>query len=1017
MICILAEKYDAAKSIVYAIGNGAKRVPNAKDGTFSHWEFSLNGEDAVLVHARGHIIELCEPKTYGEPYAKWDLSVFPLLPTPHRRCVSADIKPEVFNEIASYMKKADLIISATDNDREGDIIFKEIYDYLDLNTPYKRAIYDDLNEDAILAAFHNLADGSTRHNIENAGLARECIDYDIGNNLTVVATKTMPLFVDGKQSLVVVGRVKTATLAMVVEREKAIRSYKPTYYYRVRGDFGFNAEIEKDYKDKAAAQAIIDEIGGKSGVVKSFDVKSSKEGAPKLYNTAKIQADANRLYGYSPKQVSTALEKMYSEYKIITYPRTQSCWLSDGTEGKVKSIIKMLMATRYTQYAIDESAFVPFTKKHFDSSKVDSHPAIMPTLKKAEGISLTEVEDNIYDMICRRALALVLPLAIYNVKSAVIVCGGKEFVAKSKSLVSKGWKSLFEKERAETPEGENSTEIPNLSIGQTLNGTYDIRTVTVEPPHRYTLGSLVEAMERAGQHIDNDELAEEMILNHKSLGTGATRDSVIEDLLRLNYISTNGKAVYATNIGEWIIDNLPVRELTDVVFTAEMEHKLFLVQKGELDYAVYCADMQESVKRWHQQFITAECKPYKISSTGGLKCPHCQGNIVTMQGKDGSYWICENWRVNLANVGEKPNRKCSFILPTTYRGAKLSLKDVECLCKDKSTPFHTFQTKEGKEYKACLHVDKTSGNIIISTEIDKVVCPCCGGAVKATSYGFACENHVATGEVNEKGYKVYKCPFCISSNPFGAEITLSDVKRICKGGVSATKKFSKDDKEFYGSVGWDNENKKICFAYVVNDATCPICGGEIRTSEKNWHCLNNEVAITDESGNKVLDEKGYPVKKCSFVVFKEFSGAKLNEGDLKNICGNKPTRKISFKSKEGKPFDAALKFNPDTQRIEFEFDAIKNICPICKKGEIRHSKNEGKGWYCSRFKEGCKFRFPDIWGGTKFTDGDISSLSKTGLSKPHTMTSKKNGKEFTARFRFNAVDGKIEMVFSKGKKT
>lgn len=1024
MVCILAEKYDAAKSIAYAIGNGAKRVPNAKDPTFSHWEFTYKGEQAILIHARGHIIQLAEPKTYGEGYKNWDLSVFPLLPNPHRKCVADDIAPEVFAVIADFMRKADWIISATDNDREGDIIFREIYDYLELNTPYKRAIYDDLNENEILAAFHNLAEGSTRRCIENAGLARELVDYDIGNNLTVVATKSMPLYVDGKQSVVLVGRVKTATLALVVERERAIKAYQPSYYYRVQADFGFTAELNKDYKDKAVAEALVNELQGKNGVVKSYDVKVSSEGAPKLYNTTKIQSDANKLYGYSPKQVSDALEKMYSEYKIITYPRTQSVWLSDGTEGKVKSVIKMLMASRYSEYAIDETNFTPFTKKHFDSSKFDSHPAIMPTLKSADGLSLTEIEERLYDMICRKALALALPLATYNVKSAVVVVGDKEFIAKSKTLKDKGWKVLYDKEIDEE-KGESETaneivdvELPPLSIGQVLQSNgYGVRTITVEPPRRFTLGTLLEAMERAGQNIDDDALAEEMITNHKALGTGATRDTIIDDLIRHNYISTNGKSVYATSIGEWIIDNFPIKQLTDVLFTAELEHKLFLIQKGEYDYSAYCTEMQNNVKAWCDTLKASECKPFSVSSTGGLRCPSCHRNIVTMSGKDGmTYWICENWREIVTSDNGEQRRKCNFILPQVFKGATLSLKDVECLCNDKPSPFHTFINKEMKEYKGCLKFDKFTRSVGISYEIDNIQCPVCKGAVKPTMYSYQCVNHVPTGNTTAEGYKEYKCPFAIQ-NPFmGAKLSMSDIKRICNQKASATKKFKKDDKEFYGAVTWDNVNKKIKLEFYVDGIRCPICKGTIKTSEKNWHCENNEVSVLDENGEVVRNEKGYPLRVCNFFVPKEYCGGKLTEGDVKNLCNDKITRKIEFVSqKTNKPYTAALRFNKQTRKIDFEFEAIKNICPICKKGEIRQSKEKGS-WYCSNFKNGCGFYFPHKWGAIVFDEGDMASLSKTGYSKPHKMKSQKNGREFTARFAWNVKERKLDMIIPKSKK-
>lgn len=1014
MVVIVAEKHSVAKAIASVLANGVKRIPNAKDAQFGHWEFSFRGEPAILTYAKGHIIQLAEPKTYGEAYAKWDISVYPLLPEIHRRAVSKGCEAG-FEEISFYLKKADWIISATDNDREGDIIFREIYDFLELKTPYKKAVFDDPTDEEIIKAFSKLQEGKERRNIEKAGEAREIIDYDIGNNLTVLATRCMPLQVDGTRSKILQGRVKTSTLSLIAKRDSEIANFKPHSYYRVQADFGFLAEYPVDFKTKEEAQRFIEEkCIDKKCKVNGFEIKNEKETAKKLYNTTAIQSDANKYYGYTPAQTSKALEKLYLPLKYSTYPRTKSTALLEERKDAIKSIIKNLMATIYKDLYLEEGKWSDFSKKHFDDKKVSGHPAIVPTSNVADLTKLEIIDSKVYDLICRSVIALVYPNAVTEKRTAVISVGKYEFKGVSQKVICEGWKVIYKDFKNDNKSSETQkSEIPQLSKGQLLTAKdFLVKEVQATPPKAYTLGTLVKAMETAGQDCEDEEIAEIMRLEGKALGTDATRDSIIDSLLNEGYIALSGNTVHVTRVGKWIIDNLPVDDIKDVMFTAEMERDLYLIQNGKLDYIKYCKKVQNNVRKWSEQLKSATIPPFNLSSTNHLHCPNCKGNLIT-RGADAKYWLCENF---LKEKGD-PTR-CSFCVPQIYKGAKLSLADLKSLSEGKPTSWHTLVgykkedvNKEQPFKKNCyLTWDKENGRITEMSVIPKVFCPICHAEITATANGYECRNYEYSSDNNH----VSKCDFYIPNTFLDSTITITDLKHLVKGENTTPKKLkSKEGKSFTVCLKYNVTNHKIEFDTVLEGVSCPICKGHVITmGEKGWACENFVEFIKDEHDNVLKDKDGYAMRKCSFYIPCVYYDNKLSLTDLKNLCSGRPTKKLNFVSKAGKPYQSVVVYDKEKRYLKRDFEAGKLVCPVCKKGEVRQWQKDGKkGWFCTNTD--CSFRVFEKVGNIEITDSIVKQICEGGYSRPQTFYSQKKNKEYKVRLKWNYDKQCVDFDFIK----
>lgn len=394
---------ELAKEIAGALGAG-KRIENPLNKRIGHWEFSFDGEDAVIVHGQGHLVMLEAPEAYGAQYKKWDLQAYPCIPETFKLQVKADTEG-CYLYAKQFFDKADRLINATDADREGELIFAYVYQMMGCEKPWQRVWIEDLTNQKIRYAFSHLKDGSEMINLQNAGRARSAADWLFGMNVTVAMTKKF----SNDNGVLACGRVQTPTLALVVNRENEIKNFTKKPFYKITGNFSAeNGDYSGEYQGgnfdtKAEADDVLAQAVGNEGTVRELTVKKSKVSAPLLYNSTQLQVACGKILGWELKKAESVMQQLY-EAKLMTYPRTSSEHLTVAMQPEMARTIEKIMAIpEYAKYAIEKSTWQAFTSRHFDDGKVGSHPAITPTLNVPQSLEAIEDKDMraLYDLLCR----------------------------------------------------------------------------------------------------------------------------------------------------------------------------------------------------------------------------------------------------------------------------------------------------------------------------------------------------------------------------------------------------------------------------------------------------------------------------------------------------------------------------------------------------------------------------------------------------------------------------------------
>lgn len=683
MLVIYAEKSSLAKAIANALGAG-NRISYPEEPKIGYYEFEFNGEKAVICHGIGHLANLVPAKSYDEKYSKWDLSVFPCIPTEFKKAPKASTI-KCIRLVKFFFDKADRIINAADPDREGELIFTYVYEVCKCSKPYKRVWIEDLTNQKIRYAFSNLKNPDK--NLQLAGRARDISDWLIGTNLTVAATKKYGSY----NNLLTVGRVQTPTLNLVVEREKAIKNHVKAPYWKLISVFSspndkFEAEYEQgNFKNESEANVVFAECNGKSGIVTSLETKHRTESAPLLYNATQLQIAANKRFGWNSSKTAEVMQSLY-EKKLMSYPRTSSEHLTEAMMPEVKlTIQKLLNMPEYSQYSID--TWSEFTKRHFDDKKVGSHPAIIPTMNVPENLSfLSDDEKMIYDLLAKSLIRIIYPKACVDVTMVLITVNNKHiFKASGSIIVSDGWYAVDAR-----PEKKNV--LPVLKEHQELVGKYTLKKGETEPPKRYTEAELLSAMETAGKRIEDEEARTLMKLQKKGLGTDATRVPTIKALFDKEYIARKGKSIYPTKKGMFIIDVLPVAELKSAEMTGELEKTLNDIALGKCDYSLFIENMRNKVKEWYS-IIAQSCNTSFVSEKEQkMICPLCHKKINIF---DWGY-SCSGYRDG-----------CKFHINKTIAGKRITDNAVILLCQNGTTNIiKGFKSKNGNEFDAYLVVDK-----------------------------------------------------------------------------------------------------------------------------------------------------------------------------------------------------------------------------------------------------------------------------------------------------------------------
>ena len=622
MELVIAEKPSVAQSIAAVLG-----ATQRKDGY-------LEGNEYLVSWCVGHLVELAQPESYEEAWKKWSYESLPIIPQEWQHEVKSDTKAQ-YQILKKLMHddRVDAVVCATDAGREGELIFRLTYNMAGCRKPMKRLWISSMEESAIRDGFHNLRPGSDYDNLYHSALCRQEADWIVGIN----GTRLFTVLYGGKA--LKVGRVQTPTLAMLVDRESKIMNFKKEAYYiaHIMGN-GLDA-VSEHISDKAEAERTAGACENGQALVTSVVKEEKWVAPPKLYDLTTLQRDANRLFGFTAKQTLEYTQSLY-EKKLVTYPRTDSQYLSDDMDGTARNVIEAIFNSLLFEQNI---MFNPNIKRILNSKKVTDHHAIIPTMEiiKQDLKAIPESEMKILSLCANRLLCATGEKHIYNSTKAVITCNNTVFKVSGKEVWKNGWKEFedFFKNSYKTAEDKSDAEeekkLPELREGMMIAVEQTkVSEHFTQPPKHYTEDSLLSAMERAGAEDMGDEV------ERKGLGTPATRADIIEKLVKDGFVKREKKQMISTEDGMKLITILP-----DVVkspkLTADWENELTLVSKGEVAAEQFMSGIEamvtDLVKTYHS--VSDEQKAMFGTGKGGQevlgKCPKCGADVV--RGKFGAY--------------------------------------------------------------------------------------------------------------------------------------------------------------------------------------------------------------------------------------------------------------------------------------------------------------------------------------------------------------------------------------------
>ena len=577
-IVVLAEKPSVGRDIARVIG-----CKTSGDGC-------LIGEKYIVTWAVGHLVALAEPDEMDEKYKKWSFATLPILPETIPLKVLSATKSQ-FTKIKKLIndKETDSLICATDAGREGELIFRYIYEKAGCNKPFERLWISSMTDEAIREGFREIRPGKEYDGLYESARCRSKADWLVGMN----ASRAFTLKYD---ALLSVGRVQTPTLAILVKRRKEIENFKPEGFCTITADFGdykgvyFSEKLEPDthLKTKADAEAIAAAAKGKTGTVTQAETTRKKELPPQLYDLTSLQRDANRLLGFTADKTLKTAQSLYETHKALTYPRTDSRYLPPDMIPRVVQTMKLLPENyqKFVAGALPEGK-LPVTRRTIDASKVTDHHAILPTAKKADVSKFSEDEKNLYDLVARRMLAAFHPACEYDATKVITTVGEHAFRTNGRVSIVNGWHDVppLEKppkaKKSAKPEEEEEGPLPNLQEGDTRDvKNTQIREDQTKPPAPHTDASLLAAMETAGKDLEDEELVR--LMKGSGIGTPATRAAIIERLIKVGYASRRGKTLNATDKGVMLIDVMP-QEIASPETTGRWELALHEITDGKQD--------------------------------------------------------------------------------------------------------------------------------------------------------------------------------------------------------------------------------------------------------------------------------------------------------------------------------------------------------------------------------------------------------------------------------------------------
>lgn len=696
-VLVLAEKPSVGRDIAKVLKS------NQNKGSY------IEGNKYVITWALGHLVGLQDPEGYDEKYKTWSMETLPMLPKYMKLTVLKKTSKQ-FYEVKKLLNRNDIeeIVIATDAGREGELVARWIIEKAGVKKPIKRLWISSQTDKAILDGFKNLKPGSHYENLYKAAVCRAEADWIVGLN----ATRALTCKYNAQLSA---GRVQSPTLAMIVDREDEIKNFKPKDFYTISAKAnGISLQwVNKDNNlrifNEEAANKILNNLKGHDAKIISITETPKKKFSPALYDLTELQRDANKIWGYSAKQTLSIMQRLYENHKILTYPRTDSRYISTDV---VSTIPERLKAISIGEYRMASSEIlkgkINVSKSFVDNSKVSDHHAIIPTEQKPNLSNLSSEERHIYDLVVKRFLSVLMPPFEYiqtNIKAEI----NKEiFIAKGQVIKSKGWKALYDKEIIDDNSKEDDLKdqvLPKLNNGDLLKiNSVDLSKGQTKPPARFNEGTLLSAMENPQKYISVDKDSAKTLNETGGLGTVATRADIIEKLFNSFVIEKKGKEIIPTSKGRQLIDLVP-KELKSPLLTAKWEKKLDGISKGKEDSNLFIKEMRnyavaliESIKGTDSKFIH--------DNKTGKKCPNCGKYLLEVKGKNGVMNVCQDRECGYReSVSRNTNARCpeckkKLELRGHGEGQIYVCPNTNCTFREKASVFNKrFNSKSDKVNK------------------------------------------------------------------------------------------------------------------------------------------------------------------------------------------------------------------------------------------------------------------------------------------------------------------------------
>jgi DNA topoisomerase-3 len=878
------------------------------------------GKKYIITFAYGHLVNSKNPDEY-EHFEGWKWESIPFYPPngnidyvkPNKTDFDT-VRVRQLGSIDEAYKKHTItkVINACDAEREGELIFWEIYYYLKMKAPVERLWLQSQEDSDVLAAFDNLKQENFYVPKREASFARQYADYLLGQNLTIAFSVKV-------DNLLHIGRVQTPTLSLLVKRKLEIDNFISKDYFELSSEFGnkYSGKWFKDNKsnvrfdEKEKMNEIVEKIKGKEAKVVIKEIKPESEKPKELFNLGGLQKEANRKLGFTVKKTLEVAQELYDKYKVLSYPRTSSAYLMESQVAGFPQILKSLSIDEYKEFTADIiDAGIP-TGKHFvDDKKVSDHYAIIPTKKQVNwsefrddpksGVTKKELHD-LYDLVAKRFLSVFYPKAQYEKTEIVTEVEGETFKTSGRILLDLGWKKVYAKEKPEEKENKKETEddkeLPFIDKGEVNNVTLvKPESKQTKPPSHYNDATIVAAMESAKDYLEEDELKEDLkdAGAKIGLGTEATRATIIENLFNRNYAERVGKQIIATDLGVKLINIAPVN-LKSPEITAIWEAKLKRMEKDEFDRDEFQKEIrdfvEETINELKAKEITEVFASRKSNNRESFEtCPKCKGEIYEFE----KGFACSN--------STKEN-KC-FLVWKEILKKKITQKDIkEMLSDGKTKLIKGFKKNDGTKFDAHLKLNSEMNGtelVFADGEDQGFNCSTCGTEIQKFPKMFVCQS-------NTREKPCFSFPAVYGGKKLGKK----EIKSIVDNGETEFLTFvsNKDGIKKNYQAKLTRKGNAINMEFKPKEKvevketsiTCPKCHkGKLKSQGKIYKCED---------------------EKCDLVLFKEMSQRVWKDEEIKELLAKGEIGPLEgFISKDKKPYKAKVKWNPEKNKIEFNFN-------------------------------------------------------------------------------------------------